>query len=132
MLEKINVISLFGRFNYAIEMKSTGVTIITGPNGYGKSTILKIIEAVWQKNINFFFHLDFKTISILCCNTQKFEIKRSVRGDKLTFSHNKISATVNSEDMEKMGRIPPFLRKIGPNRFRVIPGFRILIDFVRT
>ena len=37
---------LFGRFDYDIIFNSEGLTIITGPNGYGKSTILKSIEAI--------------------------------------------------------------------------------------
>lgn len=43
-MNKIEVKKLFGRFNYNIELNDSGLTIITGPNGYGKSTILKIIE----------------------------------------------------------------------------------------
>ena len=42
MIKSIQLHELFGRFNYNISMKSGGVTIITGPNGFGKSTILRI------------------------------------------------------------------------------------------
>lgn len=123
MLEKICITGLFGRFDYVIGMKSTGVTIITGPNGYGKSTILKIMAAVWNKNINFFFNLDFSSISILCSGANKFEIIRNTSGQELTFSFDNISATVNREDIE---RIPPYFRKIGPNRFRNLRNGRIV------
>ncbi len=129
MLEKISISELFGRFNYTIEMKPTGVTIITGPNGYGKSTILKIIEAVWQKNINFFSHLDFKAISILCTNAKTFIIEKNisgVSGQKLTFSCGKLSAVIDSEGFEKTGRIPPYFRRIGPNRFRDLRNGKII------
>ncbi len=66
MLEKISISELFGRFNYTIEMKPTGVTIITGPNGYGKSTILKIIEAVWQKNMCTLMYQNLKAFESEC------------------------------------------------------------------
>lgn len=46
MIKSIQLHKLFGRFNYNISMKSGGVTIITGPNGFGKSTILRIINAL--------------------------------------------------------------------------------------
>ena len=39
---KIQFKGLFGRFDYTIEFKKDGLTIITGPNGFGKSTILKL------------------------------------------------------------------------------------------
>ena len=40
---KIQFKGLFGRFDYTIEFKEDGLTIITGPNGFGKSTILNCI-----------------------------------------------------------------------------------------
>lgn len=57
---------LFDRFNYNIELNPEGLTILTGPNGYGKSTILKCIEAIGKEfsGINFFINLDFKKIEI--------------------------------------------------------------------
>jgi len=54
MLKKIKIEGLFNKFNYEIEFKE-GITILTGPNGYGKTTILKIIYAFAVKNMAFFF-----------------------------------------------------------------------------
>ena len=53
MIKSIQLHKLFGRFNYNISMKSGGVTIITGPNGFGKSTILfvKQKDAVAQTEV---------------------------------------------------------------------------------
>lgn len=46
MLKAIKIEGLFSRFDYDIEMKEEGITILTGPNGFGKSTIFSLIEAV--------------------------------------------------------------------------------------
>lgn len=46
MIQSIQTNNLFGRFNYNISTKLEGITIITGPNGFGKSTILRIISLV--------------------------------------------------------------------------------------
>lgn len=66
---------LFERFNYNIELKENDLTILTGPNGYGKSTILNCIEAISKgiKKIDYFFSIDFKKISIIN-NHKKIEI----------------------------------------------------------
>ena len=64
MIKSIQLHKLFGRFNYNISMKSGGVTIITGPNGFGKSTILRIINALNSENIEFFMDLDFTSVSL--------------------------------------------------------------------
>ena len=54
MIKTIDIVRLFGRFNYYIATKSDGITIITGPNGFGKSTILQIINALSNSNLAFF------------------------------------------------------------------------------
>ncbi len=63
MLNKIVYEKLFGMFDYEINLKEGGVTIITGPNGFGKSTILKSINAFNSFDIFFFSELDFNKIS---------------------------------------------------------------------
>lgn len=62
MLRKIEYKKLFGIFDYKIELKMGGVTIITGPNGFGKSTILKSMDAFCSFDIEFFWKLDFEEI----------------------------------------------------------------------
>jgi predicted ATP-binding protein involved in virulence len=43
-LNRIKIEKLFGEFDYDIELnRDEGITILTGPNGYGKTTILNII-----------------------------------------------------------------------------------------
>lgn len=63
---KIEIEKLFGRFNYSITLNSNGLTIITGPNGYGKSTILKIIQCLAQEFFGFvkLIKIDFRFIRI--------------------------------------------------------------------
>lgn len=63
MLSRIVYKKLFGIFDYQIELKEGGVTIITGPNGFGKSTILKSINAFYSLDIMFFSRLDYEKIS---------------------------------------------------------------------
>lgn len=62
MLKRIKIEKLFDLFDYTIELKEEGITILTGPNGYGKTTILKILDALASKNGIFFFGLLFKEI----------------------------------------------------------------------
>lgn len=62
MLSKIVFQKLFGIFDYQIEFKEGGVTIITGPNGFGKSTILKSIDAFYSLDVMFFSRLDYEKI----------------------------------------------------------------------
>lgn len=65
MLKKLKITKLFGRFDYNIELKNGGITILTGPNGYGKSTILRIIEAISKGDLDFFIKLNFSKILLI-------------------------------------------------------------------
>lgn len=76
MLKRIRVEKLFGRFDYDIEMKNDGVTIITGPNGFGKSTVLKIINAISNSDFFYFLNLDFNSINIICDENLPITIKK--------------------------------------------------------
>ncbi|MEM9833116.1 MAG: AAA family ATPase [Bacteroidota bacterium] len=65
MLREIHITRLFNLFDYTIDLKTEGITILTGPNGYGKTTILKIIHAIANKNIFYFFNLSFNHIRLV-------------------------------------------------------------------
>lgn len=64
MIQSIQIDNLFGRFNYNISAKLEGITIITGPNGFGKSTILRIINALSKGSIDYFIKLDFSSLIV--------------------------------------------------------------------
>lgn len=63
-LKRISVEKLFGLLNYDIELNQSDTIIITGPNGYGKTMILKIIDNILNYNLEFFFSLQFSKIKL--------------------------------------------------------------------
>ena len=79
---RIQFEKLFGRFNYNVILNSEGLTILTGPNGYGKSTVLKSIEAIGNEfeGLWFFFNLDFKKIIAFFENDRKIVIEKNEEG----------------------------------------------------
>ena len=77
MIKRITMNNLFGRFCYDITLKDGGVTIITGPNGFGKSTILKVIDALSSMNFYFFYKIDFNNIKIEFDNGKVFNVVRN-------------------------------------------------------
>ena len=62
----IAVNELFGRFNYNITLfnGNNRIAILTGPNGFGKSTILHCIKAVCESDLSFFENLLFQSIKV--------------------------------------------------------------------
>ena len=48
-IERIQILQLFGMFDHDIKLKTKDrITIIHGPNGVGKTTILKLIKDVFD------------------------------------------------------------------------------------
>ena len=64
-VKQISIINLFGIFNHIIPMKMEDrVTIIHGPNGFGKTIILKMINAFFEGNYSIFRLVPFDTFSM--------------------------------------------------------------------
>lgn len=101
MIKKIRIKGLFGRFNYVIETSCGGVTIITGPNGFGKSTILRIIDAIGKGNPVFFQSLDFKSITVEFDNSNETSIRK--KDSNLYFDNINIKDLI---DIEMIERVP--------------------------
>lgn len=62
----LNVVGLFGLYDYSISFKDSedNFTIITSPNGYGKTTILKIINSLDVKRLYYLYLLKFTSIEV--------------------------------------------------------------------
>lgn len=62
-LLSIEIKGLFGQFDYMIEMPENNIPLVlTGPNGYGKTTILSIIKAISDSNLIYLYSLTFSEI----------------------------------------------------------------------
>lgn len=63
MLKSLDIKSLFGTFDYNIRIPEyQELLIITGPNGYEKTTIFNIINALCKNDLLYFCELPFKSI----------------------------------------------------------------------
>lgn len=63
MINRLRIEKLFNIFDYDIDL-SNDLVILTAPNGYGKSNILKIIDAINTVNLDYLFEVDFEKILI--------------------------------------------------------------------
>lgn len=82
IINNILIEKLHGLYNYDISFPlERNVTIITGPNGYGKTTILKIISHILECKFWFFYFLEFERICVTFGNGRILDIeKRSSEG----------------------------------------------------
>jgi len=94
MLESIKIKKLFGLFDYHITLDITeNITILTGPNGYGKTTILNIIYHFFNQQFFYFQKLNFESIHFEFSENKRMELTKRKKKNK--------------ED--KNAKFPPFL-----------------------
>ncbi len=88
-MTEICIWGLFGHFDYKLDIKDEKITILTGPNGFGKSTIIRCIHAVAHSDLGFFFGLVFEKIEIKKDNLLKLVI--SGGKDSIIFNNKSLS-----------------------------------------
>ncbi len=77
MIERITIEQLYGIYDYDIQInKDQPVTIITSPNGYGKTTILKIISHLFACDFWYFSLLKFASINIYFRNGKQIVVRK--------------------------------------------------------
>ena len=77
---KLVIEKLFGIYSYHIDFASDefSLKLITGPNGYGKTTILKIVSALQTSELYYFYKLRFTSIAFVFDDSSKLEIIQRV------------------------------------------------------
>ena len=67
-ISSLDIKGLFGRFDHSIrfdpEGDGTQVTIITAPNGYGKTMLLRILHTFFSRRMRSFLEFDFKEVIV--------------------------------------------------------------------
>lgn len=74
-IERVEFKKLFGFYDYSIKVNDT-VTIIHGVNGCGKTTMLKIIDAAINKDIDYLKATDFEAVHFFFSNNTALLIER--------------------------------------------------------
>ena len=77
-LKSIEIQGLFDLFNYRIDLsQDDNLTIITGFNGYGKTTVLNIVYNLFNHRFFYFQKLVFSKLTLVFENGYRLEIKKS-------------------------------------------------------
>ncbi len=64
-IKSLSVSKLFGRFDHKIEFpEKDNIVIITAPNGYGKTVLLRILDSIFNRKFNYLSKIDFDEIRV--------------------------------------------------------------------
>ena len=88
----LRVSNLFGRFDHNIRFPETNdISIITAPNGYGKTVLLRIINSIFNKDLQFFRKIDFVEIVVGLSSKKSISISKT--------KENGLTEEENSDDV---------------------------------
>lgn len=76
VVKRIVINNLYDVYNYDITFDRGNVTLMTGPNGYGKTTILNIIKNALSLNLWYFYELLYDSIEIYWSNETMLSFKK--------------------------------------------------------
>ena len=130
LLSQIRITKLFGELNHTIPLREGGVTFIHGPNGCGKTTVLRLISAVFGWDPATLFETHFATLEFDNSDGSTFFVEKTfketekpekpipslgfgIRGNpdhQFTFSRD---ATDVRFPMSEVEEILPFLVRVG-------------------
>lgn len=113
MLNKIQIFGLFGIYNYTIDLRESskkGLLFMTGPNGMGKSTILRLINALYNKDFATLCQIEYKE-AVFVFETCKITLNRQqtieLIDDNSDVPSMKIEGlTYNYESITRDGQAP--------------------------
>lgn len=81
----VKVEKLFGVFDHSLPLNTkSGITIVIGENGLGKTVILESINAFFGKDYRFFRAIDFLKISFLFDNDEIWEVTKKNNSDSFS------------------------------------------------
>lgn len=81
-IKRLNIIKLYNQFSYDINFLEDNhlLSILTGPNGYGKTTVLQIIDNISKGNFLYFYTIPFESIEFYF--TENISLKIYVEENK--------------------------------------------------
>ena len=81
-ISRLQIKNLYDQYNYDIDFNSEEkeqITILTGPNGYGKTTILRILNSLNPKSLYYFYIIKFSEIIISFDNNTILNITQNYK-----------------------------------------------------
>jgi predicted ATP-binding protein involved in virulence len=80
-LKTVYVDGLFGVFDHRIELNEEHITIIHGPNGFGKTAILRIISGFFERRYSMIRNVPFYSIRFVLNDNSEIRVEQIATAD---------------------------------------------------
>jgi predicted ATP-binding protein involved in virulence len=122
-IQQISVEGLFGTFNHVIPLNTKDrITIIHGPNGFGKTAILKMLHALFNGNGEVLLEIVFDRFqveltdgTIISASTEFINIPNSFSRKNVVFKRHNKNSTKSFHSWKETGESPYIREGISSN-----------------
>lgn len=83
-ISRVSVRGLFGSLAHEIPLGEGGITFIHGPNGCGKTTVLRLVHALLAGELQTLKLVDFKELQVTYTDGHSLLVSRTVRQESAT------------------------------------------------
>lgn len=81
-ISSVSVNGLFSLYDHHIELRNEErVTVIHGPNGVGKTVVLRCLNAILSGRMHYFLTIPFDDFTVKCTDGTTFSIRKSLKAD---------------------------------------------------
>ncbi|MHB0857296.1 MAG: AAA family ATPase [Anaerolineae bacterium] len=82
-IKEVSIRKLFGRFNHTVPLNiDERITIMHGPNGFGKTVLLRLLDGVFRQNYSLLRKIPFEELRITFDNEKSLLVRQVPRGRK--------------------------------------------------
>ncbi|MDR2698614.1 MAG: ATP-binding protein [Candidatus Methanoplasma sp.] len=121
MLKGFSIYGLFGEYDYDVSLSGGYVTFIHSLNGYGKSTIMKLIYDILRGNIDDVKGVNFKRIDLKFADGSSLILENEGEVPLIQMQKNEIEEEISVEEMRNILEV----LYISPDRSVVSAGDEI-------
>ncbi len=146
-IQQISVTNLFGIFNHTIPLKMNDrITIIHGPNGFGKTMILKLLHALFGQSNRLLQYIPFDEFRVDFEDNTSFWVSKTLRSNGLTEDEHSVGREIvfhatgrkpcsirpktikegATLSLSLIDRVISSLDRVGPEAWRHLPTGEIL------
>jgi|SRR5450759_1624077 predicted ATP-binding protein involved in virulence len=80
----ISVEKLFGNLDYSIPLSSEGITFIHGPNGCGKTTLLRLVYSLLSGDFQSLKSIEFHSLELHFSDEYRLRVERTIESQPVT------------------------------------------------
>jgi len=136
-INRLQVIGLFDRFNHDLKFKpDERIMIMIGPNGFGKTMILRIIDTIFSKSLRGLAQMPFRQVVVSFDNGSHLKVSRKEHRPKKGQEKPRIDTELIFQNAageeERFTPQPPISQKELGSRVRMIEHMIPLLDQVAS